>query len=1126
MAMNDLPVTISERYSVLEPLRSTAFSRIFRALQRSTGQEVAIKVLATRGGEEADSRDRQVQRFQQEARFCASLHHPNIVPLLDFGETEGGEAFAVFSYVPGMDLGSTLAAGGPLDTAEAVHFMSQAIDAIGCAHAKGIVHRDLKPENIMISATGARRNALVLDFGIGAFAADWGSPQIGRLTETGEYLGTPAYSAPEQLLGGPTHFSTDLYAWGIIFLECLMGRPAMNGQNPYALVHRHLSPDPIPIPPVLEKTPLGELLRLVTMKSVADRTISAAEVLNELLRIPPGSLPSRVLDEAAPRTSRPPTSSLKRSSTWLVPLLRNHNFTGRTEPLQRIRESLETTRLLAVVALHGLGGVGKTQLALEYAYRHAGDYRLVAWIHAEQPETIAAGYSSIGRALNLLAKPNEREMLEDVRSWLERNDRWLLVFDNVRDPATIRPYLPRSQTGHILVTSRHQSWRGLAASVAIDVLDRHEAVDFLLRRTGEIDEKQAAELSHELGRLPLALEEAAAYIEATGRTIGSYIPLLRSHRDRVLPPTADRSGAVRTTWELSFREIEQDAPASLDLLKVCAFLAPDDIPRALFRVDGDGAPETLRAPLRDEIAFDECIATLRRYSLIRREPDSLSIHRLVQLATRERLTERERAQWTGTALSLMEGAYPADAIAGDSSPESGRLLPHAMSVLSQPDCHEFHPQLAASVLRRTGIYMSARGLHDRARENLERALALFERASDPDAAQIGGTLWELGMVLYAIGEPESARERLELALRVLAKKPGPATRVLYPQSLIALAWVLRTLGRFEETHAIALKCLELVERLAGPYHPLVAMSLALMARADWSLNRIAAARANLDRAHAVLEQVKNSLPLICGTWYALAQVHLDLGELDLAFTCATRGLAVGEPAYGRDHPLVCLNVSVQGSVHLRRGDLLAARRDLESTLESGQRSSHRLHEDIAAARSELASAILLGGDAEASLRHLKHALVGIKGLCGDTARVEGQTRIALAATLRAMGCQEEAIDECKMGLDLIQARYGSLHPLRIGGLNTLGWLLLDTGAHDASETAFAEAMSIAESAGMRSSVDCAEGLEGLGVLQLARGYPEEARRSFEGSLQGMTQVLGDAHPSARRVAGRLHGGEA
>jgi serine/threonine protein kinase len=1079
--MTDLPVTITERYSVLERLRSTGFSRIFRALQKSTGQEVAIKVLAPHDGDEADSRGRQVERFQQEARFCASLHHPNIVPLLDFGETDGGEAFAVFLFVPGMDLGSVLVAGGPLDVPETMHLMSQAIDAIGCAHARGIVHRDLKPENIMISATGARRNALVLDFGIGTFAADWGSRQLGRLTETGEYLGTPAYSAPEQLLGGPAHLSSDLYAWGIIFIECLTGRPAISAMNPYSIIHRHLSPDPIPIPPVLEETPLGELLRLVTKKSVNDRTISAAEVLAELQRIPPDSLPPRVLGETVARASRPPVSSSKLSSKWLVPLLRNHNFTGRSETLERIRDSLATSRLLAVVALHGLGGVGKTQLALEYVYRHADDYRLVAWIHAEQPETIAAGYSSIGRALKLPATPNEREMLEAVRSWLECNDRWLLVFDNVRDPATIRPYLPRSQTGHILVTSRHQSWRGLAASLAIDVLDRREAVDFLLRRTGEVDEVQAGELSQELGRLPLALEEAAAYIEATGRTIGSYIPLLRSYRDRIPPPSGDPMGAVRTTWELSFREIEQDAPASLDLLKVCAFLAPDDIPRALFQADGDGAPETLRAPLHDEIAFDQCIATLRRYSLIRREPDSLAIHRLVQLATRERLSEQERAQWTGTALSLVEGAYPANAIAGDSSPESGRLLPHAMSVLSQPDCHEFHPKLAAAVLRRTGIYMSARGLHERARENLERALALFERASDPDSAQIGGTLWELGMVLYALGEAESARERLELALRVLVRKPTPETQVLYPQSLIALAWVLRTLGHFEETHVTAQKCRELVERRAGPHHPLVAMSLALMARADWSLNRIGAARANMQGAHAVLEQVTNALPLICGTWYALAQVHLDLGEFDRAFECSTRGLAVGEPAYGRDHPLVCLNVSVQGSVHLRRGDLVAARRDLESTLESGQRSCHRLHEDIAAARCELARVLLLAGDAEASIRHLRHALAGIKSLCGDTARVEGQTRVGLAAALRVTGALAEAIDECKIGLDLLQARYGSTHPLRIAGLNTLGWLFLDTGAHAASETAFVEGMRIAESAGMGTSVDHAEGLEGLGV---------------------------------------------
>jgi serine/threonine protein kinase/tetratricopeptide (TPR) repeat protein len=1115
--MDEFAGPIQERYEPIRLLHSTALSRIYRATQKSTGQEVAIKVMAADHGSAAET---WLLRFEQEARFCAALHHPNIVPLLESGRAATGEPFAVFSFVPGMDLGSVLVGEGRLDVAEAIHLMMQVVDALACAHARGIVHRDLKPENIMVNPAGGRRNALVLDFGIGALVADSSDGARARLTQAGEYLGTPAYSAPEQLLGGAADFRSDLYAWGLIFLECLTGRPLMNGLSPHEVIHRHLGPEPIAIPLSLEGTALGDLLQLVTQKNLDDRRITAAEALSALQSCSLEGLPTRLGNAPSERSpsNRPPS---KLSSTWLVPQLRNTNFIGREKELAAIRASLRTSRLLALVALHGLGGVGKTQLALEYAYRHASDYRLVAWVHAEQAETVAAGYNAIGRALQLPATPNEREAIEAVRTWLERNDRWLLIFDNVQDPAAVRPYLPRSQTGHMLVTSRHQSWRGLAASLPVNVLPRDEAVDFLLQRTGETDAAQAEALSDELGALPLALEEAAAYIEATGRTIASYLPLLRVHRGRVLGSPSDPLAAVQTTWELSFREIERWKPASLELLKLCAFFAPDDIPRALLRSRGDGGPESLRAVVGDEVALDECIAALRRYSLVRTEGDALSLHRLVQLATRERISEGDRKQWTTAALSLIEAAYPADSIAGDSSREPGRLLPHASSVLAHAGDHESDPQLAARVLRRTGIYLSARGLHDRARERLERALALFERAPEPDVAQIGGTLWELGMVLYALGEPEEARVRLGAALGILPKGTSPAALILIPQSLIALAWVLRTLGRYEETLATSGRCLQLIEARVGPRHRIVAMSLALMARANWSLNRIGEARANLARAHDVLKTVEDDLALISGTWYALAQVHFDLGELDAAFDCATRGIAVGEPSYGRDHPLVVLNVVMQGCVHARRGELAAARRALESALESGRRTCHRLHEDMAAACWELANVHAESGDGESAIRHLRHALAGIKDLCGDTARVEGQTRIAFAGILRRQGQPSDAVAECRAGLALIETRFGATHPLRVGGLNMLGWALDEMADRDGAEAAFTEALGIAAEAGMHDSPDYAESLEGLGVLQLARGDRVSAVGSFTRSLRGMKQSVGDEHPASVRLAERL-----
>jgi tetratricopeptide (TPR) repeat protein len=844
------------------------------------------------------------------------------------------------------------------------------------------------------------------------------------------------------------------------------------------MIHRHLGPDPIPIPGAIEGTPLGDILHGVTRKNLDDRTITSADVLEALQRVT--TLPDREEFKLAPRSSGAPGSTVtpRLSSSWLVPWGQNPNFTGRERAIQWVHDSLRSSRPVSVVALHGLGGVGKTQVALEYAYRHAADYKLVAWIHAEQPESIAAGYADIARVLHLPERPTEREVIESVRAWLERHDEWLLVFDNARNPASIRGHLPRWHRGHILVTSRHPGWRDLAAAFPLDVLERDEAVAFLQRRTGEAEANEPARLlAEELGALPLALEEAAAYIEATGRTLASYLPLLQ-RRERA-PSSSKLHEVLQQTWELSFREIEEQAPKSLDFLKVCAFLGPDDIPDTLFRADDRRATPLPAGAFGDELAFDECVAPLRRYSLVRRERDCLNVHRLVQLATRERLSDEERARYAGAALALVEARYPSKAIAGDSFPESRRLLPHALSVLSHPECDEVHPGLAARVLRRTAIYMSARGLHDRAREQLERALTLLKRAGHADRSQLGATLWELGMVLYAIGEGVEARDVLRQAVVALEGAEGAAGQVFFPQCLVSLAWVERTLGDFEGTIATARRCIEHAERAGGPDHPIVAMSLAPMARAEWSLNRLGDARASVQRAREILDRVEKPLAIVCGTWYALAQVHLDMGMLDGALECSTRGLAVGEPAYGGDHPLVCLNVRITGGVQLRRGELGAARRTLQSAIESGQRACRYLHEDIAVARTELATAAHLEGDTETALSLLHHALDGLDSLCGDPARLEGETRTALSRVLRARGQWAGAVDQSKAALQVLAARYGEAHPLRMAALNALGWALRDGGRGDEANAAFSEAVRIAEGAGLRDHLDHHESLRGL-----------------------------------------------
>jgi TOMM system kinase/cyclase fusion protein len=266
------------RYEVLSKLSEGGFGEVFQARQLTTGQLVALKTLRQ---QHFDYSENQLARFRREVQLCATLHHPHIVGLIDFGTTETDLLYIVFEYVPGRTLSDVLAGEGSLPIREAVRLMAQVLDALSCAHQAGIVHRDLKPGNIMIMSTGARRNAKVLDFGIGAILPSASEVEGSRLTGSFEQLGTPAYTAPEQLRGQPVPAS-DLYVWGLVLLECLTGQRAVPGRSAAELIHEQLSPQPIEIPTALQTHQLGKLLRLVTTKNVEQRQITTDDLLRQL----------------------------------------------------------------------------------------------------------------------------------------------------------------------------------------------------------------------------------------------------------------------------------------------------------------------------------------------------------------------------------------------------------------------------------------------------------------------------------------------------------------------------------------------------------------------------------------------------------------------------------------------------------------------------------------------------------------------------------------------------------------------------------------------------------------------------------------------------------------------------
>jgi len=267
-------------YEAIEELGTGSFGRVYRGVQLSTGQRVAIKVLHLDALAPAE-RENRIARFRREMQLCGALSHPHVVRLIDSGQTDDEKPYAVFEYVPGKTLKEVLEAEGRLAEGECVRLMAQLLDALSCAHAQGVVHRDLKPENIMVTKTGVWRNAMVLDFGLGGFTqtSSWQAP---RLTATREMMGTPCYAAPEQLRGETPTARSDLYSWGLILLECLTGQLAVGGGSAQEVVLKQLGPEPIEIPQWLRERALGRLLSVVTAKRVEKRAATALDLLEAL----------------------------------------------------------------------------------------------------------------------------------------------------------------------------------------------------------------------------------------------------------------------------------------------------------------------------------------------------------------------------------------------------------------------------------------------------------------------------------------------------------------------------------------------------------------------------------------------------------------------------------------------------------------------------------------------------------------------------------------------------------------------------------------------------------------------------------------------------------------------------
>ncbi|HUW64047.1 MAG TPA: FxSxx-COOH system tetratricopeptide repeat protein, partial [Spirochaetia bacterium] len=600
---------------------------------------------------------------------------------------------------------------------------------------------------------------------------------------------------------------------------------------------------------------------------------------------------------------------------WNVPHFRNPNFTGRKALLRKLRTTLVSGRHAAHIrAIAGLGGVGKSQVALEYAYRHTRDYDVVWWIRAEEPATLAIDYAQLATKLGLLAKDlPQSDHIAAVRAWLGQNGGWLLIFDNADSPEEIRPYMPQGGTGHILVTSRNPNWKEIAFVMPVEIWEREESVKFLCRRTEQTDKVMASDLAKELGDLPLALEQAAAYVEAAGVTLAQYLNLFRHYHLELMKrnrPPAGYKATVTTTWKITFEQVQEASPAGADLLRLCSFLAPDDIPKEFLTNGREWLPKPLRFAVANPLKYNQILADLRRYSLINLNQEVLSLHRLVQAVQRDELTDKQREYWSQITLRFINELIHRGQDDMRVWPKYFRLLPHALEATKHCEEHlePQHPDMINSFSNLARLYYEL-GNYQQAESLLHRVLAVKEKLLGPDNPDIATNLNNLALLYTNQGKYEAAEPLYQRALFITETALGPNHRNV-GVALNNLALLYDIQGKYVAAGPLYHRALVNSERALGPNHPDIAITLNNLAglhesQGNYELNELLYQRALL----ITEKSLGPDHPTVAATLNNLAGLYTSQGKYEDAEPLYQRALAIIEKALGPEHPSVAITLN-------------------------------------------------------------------------------------------------------------------------------------------------------------------------------------------------------------------------
>jgi tetratricopeptide (TPR) repeat protein len=599
-------------------------------------------------------------------------------------------------------------------------------------------------------------------------------------------------------------------------------------------------------------------------------------------------------------------------------------FQGREEMITLLRERLTQmpagrATAIAGKAVHGLGGVGKTRLAVEYAWRYAAEYTAVLFVGSESPADLRHNLAALCDR-TILDLPEKEAKEEEIREaavlrWLNGRSGWLLILDNVDSEnaaVAVDALVARLRAGHVLLTGRLARWSVEIDEIELDVLSEPAAAEFLLARTKKRrptaeDDKLAVALARELGFLPLALEQAGAYIDERRLTFAAYLEEWRSKHDQVLdwfdPRVSHYPASVAVTWQTSFDRLSDPARHLLERL---AWLGPEPIPETLLEVPVAEEPE--------ESGPCDAIVELASYSLVTRDDKTpnFTVHRLVQDVTRRSLRigfdEESLLEVLSGALRWVNAAFVGEPQDVRTWPTLDPLAPHVRAVIVHADAVGI-PEPTGRLMSQLAQLLYAKSLLFEAEPLMRRVLEIKEGNLGPLHPTVAACLNNLAQLLKATNRLSEAEPLMRRALEMDEKSFGP----LHPNvatTLNNLAQLLKATNRLSEAEPLMRRALEMDEKSFGPLHHNVARHLNNLASLLQATNRLSEAEPLMARVVTIFESsLGKNHPNVATALNNLAQLLQATNRLSEAEAPMRRALAIDEKSFGPLHPDVAIDLN-------------------------------------------------------------------------------------------------------------------------------------------------------------------------------------------------------------------------